>query len=220
MKKPVRKKKLYVADFSSYILKVLKLVHPDIHISTNSKSQVNSLINVLGNAIAIKANELNNLTSKKTISSKDIQTAVRLLVPGELAKHADSEGARAVRKYNERKKGKRKKVMGAVKAGIIFPPSRGRDIIESHTRKRISAGASVYLVAVLEYMTAEILELSGNAARDNKLKTIKTRNILLAIENDTELNDLILELNWEVLGGGVLPNIHAKIIPKKKNKFK
>jgi len=77
----------------------------------------------------------------------------------------------------------------------------------------MGAGAPVYLAAVLEYLCAEILELAGNAARDNKKSRIVPRHITLAVKNDEELNKLLG--NVTIAGGGVLPNIHAVLLPKK-----
>jgi histone H2A len=71
----------------------------------------------------------------------------------------------------------------------------------------MGAGAPVYLAAVLEYLCAEILELAGNAARDNKKSRIVPRHITLAVKNDEELNKLLG--NVTIASGGVLPNIHA-----------
>ena len=81
---------------------------------------------------------------------------------------------------------------------------------------RIGAGAPVYLAAVLEYLSAEILELAGNAARDNKKTRIVPRHIQLAVRNDEELNKFLGGVT--VAAGGVLPNIHSVLLPKKSKK--
>ena len=79
--------------------------------------------------------------------------------------------------------------------------------------ERVGAGAPVYLAAVLEYLTAEILELAGNAARDNKKTRIIPRHLQLAVRNDEELNKLLQNVTFAQ--GGVLPNIQAALLPKK-----
>ena len=78
---------------------------------------------------------------------------------------------------------------------------------------RVGAGAPVYLAAVLEYLTAEILELAGNACRDNKKHRIIPRHIQLAVRNDEELNKLMGGVT--IAAGGVLPNIHTVLLKKK-----
>jgi histone H2A len=81
---------------------------------------------------------------------------------------------------------------------------------------RIGAGAPVYLAAVMEYLAAEILELAGNAAKDNKKARIVPRHIQLAVRNDEELNKLLGGVT--IASGGVMPNIHAVLLPKKSAK--
>ena len=84
--------------------------------------------------------------------------------------------------------------------------------------QRVGSGAPVYAAAVLEYLAAEILELAGNAAKDNKKSRIVPRHILLAIRNDEELNRLMA--NTTIADGGVLPNINPSLLPTKSKKSK
>ena len=85
--------------YSTYIYKVLKQVHPDTGISNKAMSIMNSFVNDIFERIAHEASKLAQINKRSTISSREIQTAVRLLLPGELAKHAVSEGSKAVSKY-------------------------------------------------------------------------------------------------------------------------
>ncbi len=79
--------------------------------------------------------------------------------------------------------------------------------------ERVGAGAPVYLAAVLEYLAAEVLELAGNAAKDQKKTRIVPRHILLAVRNDEELNKLLA--NATISEGGVLPYINPTLLPSK-----
>merc|ERR1711881_694651 len=103
------------------------------------------------------------------------------------------------------------------KAGLAFPVGRVHRLLrKGNYAQRVGAGAPVYLAAVLEYLAAEILELAGNAARDNKKTRIIPRHLQLAIRNDEELNKLLGHIT--IAQGGVLPNIHANLLPKKTSK--
>ena len=86
-------------SYAVYIYKVLKQVHPDTGISSKAMSIMNSFVNDIFERIASEASRLANYNKRSTITSREIQTAVRLLLPGELAKHAVSEGTKAVTKY-------------------------------------------------------------------------------------------------------------------------
>ena len=94
-----RKSKKRTESYSTYIYKVLKQVHPDTGISNKAMSIMNSFINDVFEKIATEASRLARYNKKTTLSSREIQTAVRLLLPGELSKHAVSEGTKAVTKY-------------------------------------------------------------------------------------------------------------------------
>ena len=118
-------------------------------------------------------------------------------------------------------KGGRGKTAGATKAvsrssraGLQFPVGRiARYLKQGKYAERVGAGAPVYLAAVLEYLAAEVLELAGNAAKDNKKTRIIPRHIQLAVRNDEELNKLMA--NTDIASGGVLPNINQHLLPTK-----
>lgn len=98
--KGAKKHKRNYSSYSSYIYKVLKQVHPDTGISNKAMAIMNSFVNDVFERIAQEAGRLARYNKRNTITSREIQTAVRLLLPGELAKHAVSEGTKAVTKYN------------------------------------------------------------------------------------------------------------------------
>ena len=105
------------------------------------------------------------------------------------------------------------------RAGLQFPVGRiHRMLRKGNYAERVGAGAPVYLAAVMEYLAAEILELAGNAARDNKKSRIIPRHVQLAVRNDEELNKLLAGVT--IAAGGVLPNIHSVLLPKKSKKEK
>ena len=151
---------------------------------------------------------------KKTVSARHVQTAVRLFVPGELAKHAVSEGTKAVVKYHNTDKTRGRSTTRSMRAGLQFPVAK----VETMLRAKLSGfnmgqATAVYMAAVLEYLTAEILELAGNAARDNKRVRIVPRHIMLAVRNDEELNKLYQKST--IAAAGVIPHIYAFMLPKK-----
>ncbi|XP_009593109.1 histone H2AX-like [Nicotiana tomentosiformis] len=107
-----------------------------------------------------------------------------------------------------------KSVSRSQKAGLQFPVGRvARFLKKGRYAQRVGSGSPVYLSAVLEYLTAELLELAGNAARDNKKNRIVPRHIQLAVRNDEELSRLLGSAT--IANGGVLPNIHQNLLPKK-----
>ncbi|KAK1231456.1 hypothetical protein PQX77_005436 [Marasmius sp. AFHP31] len=107
----------------------------------------------------------------------------------------------------------------SAKAGLQFPVGRVHRLLKKgNYAQRVGAGAPVYLAAVLEYLAAEILELAGNAARDNKKQRIVPRHLQLAIRNDEELNKLMGDV--VISQGGVVPHIESSLLPSKSGKGK
>ncbi len=110
---------------------------------------------------------------------------------------------------------KKSNVSKSSRAGLQFPVGRiARHLKKGRYAARLGGGAPVYLAAVLEYLAAEILDQAGNAARDNKRARITPRHLQLAIRQDEELDKLFQGVT--IASGGVIPNIHNFLLPKKK----
>ena len=88
------------ATFKTYIHRVLKQVHPKIGLSKRSMSIMNSFVMDSFDKIAQESAKLTKSNKRKTLSAREIQSAVRLVLPNELAKHAITEGTKAIQKFN------------------------------------------------------------------------------------------------------------------------
>ena len=101
---------------------------------------------------------------------------------------------------------KNKFTTSSAKAGLQFPVGCiGRYLLQGKYATHMGVGSPVYLAAVLEYLCAEILELAGNAARDNKKSCIVPCHINLVVKNDEDMNKLLGF--FTIASGSVLPNI-------------
>ncbi|KAK0416464.1 hypothetical protein QR680_012502 [Steinernema hermaphroditum] len=107
-----------------------------------------------------------------------------------------------------------KKKSRTVRAGLQFPVGRiQRQLKKGRYAERIGSGGPIYLAAVMEYLIAEILELAGNAAQDNRKSRITPHHVMLAVRNDEELSKLFSDATFAQ--GGVIPNIHSSLLPAK-----
>jgi len=111
-------------------------------------------------------------------------------------------------------KATKKNISRSVRAGLIFPVGRiHRMLRKGNYAPHIGVGAPVFLAGVLEYLTAEVLELAGKAAQDNKRTRIIPRHLQLAVRNDDELTRLLADVI--ISEGGVMPNINPTLLPRK-----
>uniref|UniRef100_A0A1I7YGS5 Histone H2A n=1 Tax=Steinernema glaseri TaxID=37863 RepID=A0A1I7YGS5_9BILA len=116
----------------------------------------------------------------------------------------------------KRKDGEKNKSKSS-RCGLVFNVGR----LDSRMKKgnfaeRVSPGAAVYLTAILEYMTAEVLELAGNAAMDNKKIRINPRHLMLAVRHDEELSKLFGHITFAQ--GGVVPSVHPSLLHRKNSR--
>ena len=200
---------------------VLMQVHPDMGISLDGVTHVLSILNRLAERminVACQVTITARTQHRKSIDSRAIQTATRLVLPGELAKHAVSEGTKAVTKFaSSYGEGTRSKKAGLSFNVDIYEEKIRRGFHGSKQISRVGGGAPVYLAAVMEYISAEILELAGHAyfstpqrARDLGGAVITPFHISIANDNDEELSSMIrcslgLSVSRALHEGYVLP---------------
>ncbi|KAJ5071595.1 histone h2a [Anaeramoeba ignava] len=147
--------------------------------------------------------------SKKSTMQQTAEEAKEYLSPDK-SKSKKKKGT----KQGDKPKKKGKGVSRSIKAGLEFPVGRiHRHLREGKFANRVGAGAPVYLAAVLEYLTAEVLELAGNAAIDHGKQRVVPRHIHLAIKSDRELNKFLNGVT--IHGGGIIPRA-LPVLPKKK----
>jgi histone H2B len=172
-------------SYKSYIRKVLAQVHPEIRIGQSATDVIDSLVKTMLSKIKEQACKLTLLKGGKTIDTKILTAALELFLPTELAKHAIAEGTKAVTKFHATTLDA---TTQAAKAGLIFNVGRVKRHLKDNITLRVSADTPVFLAAVLEYMTAEILELAGRNAESRSRKTIDSKAVHYSIREDDELS--------------------------------
>jgi histone H3/H4 len=223
-----RKKKKRSRFFESYINKILHQVSPENKINTNAKQQLNTALCHICRIICDQSTKLSEYASKKTVDIEEIKNSLATLISGELLKHCIKEGDSAVERYKEFNQTKitlgtrMPATSRSMQADIILQPS----IIErflrrfGYSKSMVTANSPIFLAAVMEYITAEILNISSIKAQETCMSRITVRHMELGVRNDPDFYKLFQKLNLKFLGSGFTPGIHKELLIKKKTKKK
>ncbi len=217
MKAPKRFKK-HTRFFDSYINKILKNISNN-EITNNARQQLNSVIIHLARIFGEKALAMTEMCKKKTVSIREIQGVVNVVFTGQLKNLAIKEGNTAVESFEKwaDESGEDKKTKSRQnKAGIIFPPSIVEKFIRNfnYSNIMVTNTAPVFLAAVLEYFTSQVLDAASAISTQNKKVRITVRDLELAVNGDAELKTIFTNNGLSFIGGGVVPFIHSNIIKK------
>ena len=215
----IKKKKSHM--FETYISKVLKQISTSNGITNNAKQQLNSILCYIIKHISILTVKLTMAGKKKTISLKEIENSLILVLSGKLLENSLKEGQKSCSNISNNENNNINSSRQN-KAGIIFPPSLVEKFLRDFGSSNVMIGnlSPIFLASVLEYICFEILDLSVNYCKENKHIRIIVRDLELSVRNDYELNNLFVKLNISFLGGGVLPYIHSSLLNKTKTKIK
>jgi histone H2A len=203
------------------IYRVLKQIHPNLGISMIAMRITSDLISHLAERLLRESEFLTNfIACQKTLSIREFQSAVRLVLPGELAKHAVSLMNKSLAKILDKETtNTRVTVSRSKRAGLSFPVALVSAFVRRHKQSsRVGRLVPFGLAAVLEYVTAEVLELAGDQSRDDHRLRIAPRHIFFALSNDDDLSRLFLSDRCPhghrgiIKGGGVSPLIHQSLI--------
>uniref|UniRef100_A0A3Q7IPZ4 Histone H2B n=1 Tax=Solanum lycopersicum TaxID=4081 RepID=A0A3Q7IPZ4_SOLLC len=176
--KKKKKSKKSVETYKIYIFKVLKQVHPDIGISSKAMGIMNSFINDIFEKLAQESSKLARYNKKPTITSREIQTAVRLVLPGELAKHAVSEEKKPAEKTPVAEKAPAEK---KPKAGKKLPKDAAAVLKQVHPDIGISSKAMGIMNSFINDIFEKLAQEASRLARYNKKPTITSREIQTAV---------------------------------------
>ena len=177
-----------------YIHKIGKQIDPECTISKDAKEALNKIAQCLTDEYVRSLAALLFHNGKKTVSTRDVLAATRILLKGGIAKHAVTEGTKAITKLSmevPKKKGQ-KRMSTAQKTGLVLSPSRVasyvRQLINDYrVDTRMSANAPVYLAGVLDYLIAEILDIACNKVKNEKPHRVTAEVVHEVIREDDDL---------------------------------
>jgi hypothetical protein len=174
-------------NLDSSLRKVMSQVHPNTGFSKSGLSRVNTIMHELYEYICKRLIASNRDVG---LTVDDIVKVVNESIPGDIAKHANREGKKAVDSFTDRRTVIR-----------VFKTSHTKKYVLHYTRVELPEFILLYITAMLEYLSAEILELAGNVARDDKKSRVTQYHVSEAIYVDKELFELLARVKKEQLDG-------------------
>lgn len=217
------KKSIKDDTFSVYIYRLLKEIHPDHGISSNAMIILSRICLFVIRRYATECSSLLISANKKVVDVSTICAATFIIygntnVIGDIFPNAIIKLIEISLDKYENYTGGKEKMRQEHKAGLQISVSRVKKIYKAANAnsKSISNSSAIAIATSLQYLLSEIIELSGNASRDNKKTRINPRHLMLAIGYDAELSSFLLDKGLILGGGGVIPNIHAQLLPSKK----
>lgn len=234
-------------SFGVYIHRVLNNVQPKQHITSTALEAVDSILRTTANRLVARSLSLTDGVNKKTVSANEVETAVKLVLPAGLVDSTTKKAQTAVESFvaSEQKsaeakksqvddkpvkpsKGKKAKKVQEEKevvkaqtresrSGLIFSVSATEKFLRSGNSGHVASNTPVYLAAVLERLTEELLTLSGSKAQEASRVTINVRHLFLGVSS-SELEHFVNSLGVVFLDSGVKPHIEDKLLQKKPRK--
>lgn len=204
-------------SFSHSIRKISKIVNPDLAISAQALSEINSITNFISESFASEAARVAKETEQKeTVGQKQIEGAVKLLIEGDALKSATLGAILKAQNVFAASSVPGDKTSKATRAGVSLYPSKMEHILRSYC-SRVSPSATVALAAAVNYLISQILLFSGNITQSFKRKIINPRHVKLGMESDEELKEFANSLNICIVAGGIASD-STKPPPSKKKK--
>lgn len=194
-RKPVELKHVArkAGTFDRYITQLVKRVDCEMSLSAKSVAVLDGMLTDLGNHICIEAGQITRYNKRTTVTERDAQAAVMLVLKGEIGKKALTEGWRAIQIYD------RFKAVGSStseKCQLVFPVPRVSTMLKSKTNLRQGLMPAIFITAALEYIASEIVELAGKALKEVDRSRILPRHIKMVIDSDSELNKVFANSNF------------------------
>lgn len=194
---------------------ILKRVSDGNGITSNSKQQLNSILCIISALMSNRVRDLTEVAKKRTISAKEVESAIVTILPEELANNAVRAARRAVTRSlaDTTLSGRRRQD----RAGIVFPPSITEKFLRDfgNSKLMVTVQAPIQLAAVVEYLASEILENAAVSAKDKKRVRVTVRDLEVGVRNDRAIDQFFVNAGITFLGGGVVPYVHPQLLTRK-----